>query len=138
MHFNPPIKGKPFDITSYYKNEMRSFVFVLTLWLFMARDALAAHYFLLGERFKHGTFMLVVYYILAYGLLPLLFVGPEVRNLFQQFDVDRLGGPHSWYFFYPSYTLEYGAAILPIALQVVLLAVLLWHGTRQYRQQITS
>jgi hypothetical protein len=127
-------KITPRDLAEFTKMRSYAYIFILSMWLFMIRDAIVMHMFLLGDRFKHGGFNIVVYYILVYGLIPLVFLGGDAKtlNLMVQ---GKSEASHAWAFFYPAFTTSYVKGLLPVLNEILLTAALFWYVSYRFKRR---
>ena len=102
------------------------FPFFLTFVLFVCRDGLVFHIILIGRSAKHSGFALIVFYLLAYVMLPAL-VGvewvPDVENIFRKGGTDNFSLALG--FFYPSPHKNLVIAVLPVLFECTVCLYLL-------------
>lgn len=109
-------------------------VLFFSIMAFITRDALALHILSLGDRFKRGGLLFVVYIVFAYAILPyaqwsimeLVNGGSDTKSWAQVV----FGNP-SMYF--PTNNNSVALGLVPIAIQVTIATYILWRVLKPYR-----
>jgi len=114
-----------------------------SLFLFMIRDGLVAHYILLGDRLKHSKFILLFYYLMAYLILPAIFF--SILNIFYAngsggMGVETFGSYEKFIIsiFYPSIEGGFLAKIAPVFNQVLIAGIALFFCVKTLNAEKSS
>ncbi len=122
---------------------LNAFTFLVSLILFMVRDGIVQHILLLGNRYKRGGMMLLFYYLFVYFIFPYLTISNlqiasvlDYKILFD--DVNQQEVLSYVSLFFPTAQQNLYAAFLPVLVQTVIAAAILWRVIHPYRIKTDS